>query len=214
MHTCGVWHCGAAHHLLDSSPGCADRLIALLMVPLTPYMPAGHSMGAGTAALLTMMLRETIPECAEARCYALACPACMTLELATACKDYVTSVVHGTDVVPTFSAGGWCGRLALCILKCSQPADLGSLPLPPPCPCHVAIRRRSCCKCITTSWIHGLHSHTVGPRPFPLPLPSPCPCPVVTLRCSLRSVTYYLQLQSAALATPFPHPFPHPVSVL
>ena len=206
-------------------------------------------MGAGTAALLTMMLRETIPECAEARCYALACPACMTLELATACKDYVTSVVHGTDVVPTFSAGGWCGRLALCILKCSQPADLGSLPLPPPCPCHVAIRRRSlcrgikasrmhglrlqgslplpppcpchvairrrsCCKCITTSWIHGLHSHTVGPRPFPLPLPSPCPCPVVTLRCSLRSVTYYLQLQSAALATPFPHPFPHPVSVL
>lgn len=66
-------------------------------------------MGAGTAALLTMMLRETIPECAEARCYALACPACMTLELATACKDYVTSVVHGTDVVPTFSAGELSG---------------------------------------------------------------------------------------------------------
>ena len=64
----------------------------------------GHSMGAGIAVLLTMMLREMVPGCSDARCYAMACPACMTLELATSCKDYVTSVIHGTDIVPTFSA--------------------------------------------------------------------------------------------------------------
>ena len=92
-------------------------------------------MGAGTAALLTMMLRETIPECAEARCYALACPACMTLELATACKDYVTSVVHGTDVVPTFSAGELSGvsrcvqEVLLCEVHLKAGVQLG-VPVP------------------------------------------------------------------------------------
>lgn len=65
---------------------------------------AGHSMGGGTAALLTMMLREAVPELASARCYAIACPSCMTLELAQSCREYVTSVINSTDVVPTFSA--------------------------------------------------------------------------------------------------------------
>ena len=65
----------------------------------------GHSMGAGTAALLTTMIRESVPGCADARCYALACPACMTMELAESCKEYVTSVINGTDIVPTFSGG-------------------------------------------------------------------------------------------------------------
>ncbi len=74
-----------------------------LTMPMTHY--TGHSMGAGTAALVTTMLRETVPECAEARCYAMACPACMTLELADACREYVTSLINGTDIVPTFSAG-------------------------------------------------------------------------------------------------------------
>ena len=62
-------------------------------------------MGAGTAALLTTMMRESLPGCAEARCYALACPACMTLELSESCKEYVTSIINGTDIVPTFSGG-------------------------------------------------------------------------------------------------------------
>ncbi len=62
-------------------------------------------MGAGIAAILTTMLRESVPGCSEARCYAMACPACMTLELAQSCRDYVTTVINGTDIVPTFSAG-------------------------------------------------------------------------------------------------------------
>ena len=68
-------------------------------------------MGAGTAALLTTMLRESLPGCAEARCYAMACPACLTYELADSCRDYVTSIINGTDIVPTFSGGRCLARL-------------------------------------------------------------------------------------------------------
>ena len=65
----------------------------------------GHSLGGGTAALLTMMLREKGGPFAGATCLALACPSCMTLELARSCGDYVTSLVHGADVIPTVSPG-------------------------------------------------------------------------------------------------------------
>jgi hypothetical protein len=62
-------------------------------------------MGGGTAALLTMMVREKVPELAAARCYAFACPAVMTVEMAGACAGAVTTLVHGADIVPTFSTG-------------------------------------------------------------------------------------------------------------
>jgi len=80
--------------------------------------PPGHSMGGGTAALMTMMVREKVPELASARCYAFACPAVMTVEMAGACSGAVTTLVHGADIVPTFSTGsvdalreevGWVG---------------------------------------------------------------------------------------------------------
>ena len=61
----------------------------------------GHSLGGGTAALLAMMLKEAGGPFAGVRCVAIACPSCMTLELAQSCGGYVTSVMHGADVVPT-----------------------------------------------------------------------------------------------------------------
>jgi hypothetical protein len=64
-------------------------------------------MGGGAAVMLTMLLRDTAPEFAQARCVAIACPACMTLELATAVAPFVTSIINGTDIVPTFSSGAW-----------------------------------------------------------------------------------------------------------
>ncbi|GFH14469.1 lipase_3 domain-containing protein [Haematococcus lacustris] len=64
----------------------------------------GHSMGGGTAVMLTMMLRDLGPEFAEARCVAIACPACMTLQLAQGCVSFVTTIINGTDIVPTFSS--------------------------------------------------------------------------------------------------------------
>lgn len=67
-------------------------------------------MGAGTAAMMTMMLRESAPDLAAARCYAIACPSCMTPELARSCREYVTSIMNGTDIVPTFRWGGGWGR--------------------------------------------------------------------------------------------------------
>lgn len=73
--------------------------------PCIVLQPAGHSMGAGTAALLTMMLRDKVPELATATAWAIACPACMTLQLARSCAPFVTTLVHGTDIVPTFSSG-------------------------------------------------------------------------------------------------------------
>ena len=62
-------------------------------------------MGGGTGAMLTMMLREKVPELADVKAWAIACPACLTLDLARACAPAVTSLLHGTDVVPTFSIG-------------------------------------------------------------------------------------------------------------
>lgn len=46
-----------------------------------------------------------MPEFSDARCVAVACPACMTLELAQSCAGYVTSIVNGADLVPTMSLG-------------------------------------------------------------------------------------------------------------
>ncbi|EFN53573.1 hypothetical protein CHLNCDRAFT_136751 [Chlorella variabilis] len=65
----------------------------------------GHSLGGGTAALLTMMLREAGGPFAGVTCIAVACPSCMTLELAQSCSDYVTTVVHNADVIPTICPG-------------------------------------------------------------------------------------------------------------
>ena len=50
-------------------------------------------------------LRDAAPEFAAATCLALACPACMTLELAQSCSGYVTTIINNTDVVPTISPG-------------------------------------------------------------------------------------------------------------
>lgn len=65
----------------------------------------GHSMGGGAAAMLTMMIREQLPMFENTECYTFACPGCMTLELAQSCSPYVTTLVYGTDVVPTVSPG-------------------------------------------------------------------------------------------------------------
>lgn len=65
----------------------------------------GHSLGGGTAAMLTMMLREQGGLFENATCISIACPACMTLELAESCKEYVTTIVNGCDVIPTMSSG-------------------------------------------------------------------------------------------------------------
>ncbi|KAK3159272.1 hypothetical protein QOZ80_2AG0148050 [Eleusine coracana subsp. coracana] len=63
----------------------------------------GHSLGGGTAALLTYILREQ-QEFASTTCVAFAPAACMTWELAESGEHFITTVINGADLVPTFSA--------------------------------------------------------------------------------------------------------------
>jgi hypothetical protein len=63
----------------------------------------GHSLGGGTAALLTYILREQ-QEFASTTCVAFAPAACMTWELAESGVHFITTVINGADLVPTFSA--------------------------------------------------------------------------------------------------------------
>lgn len=56
-------------------------------------------------------LRDAAPELAQATCLAVACPACMTVELARSCAPYVTTIVNNCDIVPTISPGAFAPRL-------------------------------------------------------------------------------------------------------
>lgn len=51
---------------------------------------------------LVRRLRENAElPAARAEAISVACPSCMTLELARACAPYVRSIVHGADFVPS-----------------------------------------------------------------------------------------------------------------
>eukprot|EP00735_Rhodelphis_limneticus_P014100 TRINITY_DN808_c0_g1::TRINITY_DN808_c0_g1_i2::g.25436::m.25436 TRINITY_DN808_c0_g1::TRINITY_DN808_c0_g1_i2::g.25436 ORF type:complete len:709 (+),score=125.82,sp/Q5YLM1/DGLA_RAT/34.78/3e-15,FYVE/PF01363.16/3.9e-13,FYVE/PF01363.16/9.2e-12,Lipase_3/PF01764.20/1.6e-20,Abhydrolase_6/PF12697.2/0.16,PAS_7/PF12860.2/0.3,FYVE_2/PF02318.11/0.12,FYVE_2/PF02318.11/34 TRINITY_DN808_c0_g1_i2:60-2186(+) len=56
----------------------------------------GHSLGAGCATLLSILLKPDIP----VQCYAYATPACVEEPLADLCRSFVTSIVLRDDVVP------------------------------------------------------------------------------------------------------------------
>jgi hypothetical protein len=73
---------------LEDNPGFKLRII-------------GHSLGAGAAVILTMLLRESGPPFDDTTCIAIACPCCLTANLAKSCSSYVTSIINNTDVVPT-----------------------------------------------------------------------------------------------------------------
>lgn len=57
----------------------------------------GHSLGAGAAALLAMMLQAR--GISNLHCYAFAPPMCCEPDLAAKCSEYVTSVVYRDDII-------------------------------------------------------------------------------------------------------------------
>ncbi|MFS7974609.1 putative fungal lipase-like domain, mono-/di-acylglycerol lipase, alpha/Beta hydrolase [Helianthus anomalus] len=100
----GYAHCGMV---------AAARWIAKLATPVLlkalqnhpdyKLQIVGHSLGGGTAALLTYVLREQ-KELSSTTCVTFAPGACMTWELADSGNEFITSVINGADLVPTFSA--------------------------------------------------------------------------------------------------------------
>lgn len=100
----GYAHCGMV---------AAARWIAKLSTPILldavnenpdySVKIVGHSLGGGTAALLTYILREQ-KELSSTTCVTFAPAACMTWELAESGKHFITTIINGSDLVPTFSA--------------------------------------------------------------------------------------------------------------
>nr|XP_027115965.1 uncharacterized protein LOC113733925 [Coffea arabica] len=99
----GYAHCGMV---------AAARWIAKLSTPILlkalhenpdhEVKIVGHSLGGGTAALLTYILREQ-KELSSITCVTFAPAACMTWELAESGKHFITTIINGSDLVPTFS---------------------------------------------------------------------------------------------------------------
>ncbi|MBA0748130.1 hypothetical protein Gogos_004980 [Gossypium gossypioides] len=124
----GYAHCGmvaAARWIAKLATPCLIK--ALGQHPTYKVKIVGHSLGGGTGALLTYVLREQkelstttcvtfAPGCLfnvipsalnivmELTIYVLHAAACMTWELADSGTDFITSVINGADLVPTFSA--------------------------------------------------------------------------------------------------------------
>lgn len=91
----------AARWIAKLSGPCLAQ--ALHMYPDFKIKVVGHSLGGGTAALLTYILREQ-KEFTSTTCVAFAPAACMTWELAESGVRFITTVINGADLVPTFSA--------------------------------------------------------------------------------------------------------------
>ncbi|TYZ59892.1 hypothetical protein PybrP1_009205 [[Pythium] brassicae (nom. inval.)] len=62
---------------------------------------AGHSLGAGCASLLAVMLQK---EFENLQCFAYAVPACVNFHVAESCVDFVHSIVLRDDFVPRAKA--------------------------------------------------------------------------------------------------------------
>ncbi|XP_047337073.1 uncharacterized protein LOC124940593 isoform X1 [Impatiens glandulifera] len=78
-------------------------LKALAEYPDYKVKIVGHSLGGGTAALLTYILREK-NQFSLTTCVSFAPAACMTWNLAESGEQFITTVINGSDIVPTFSA--------------------------------------------------------------------------------------------------------------
>ncbi|KAA8548974.1 hypothetical protein F0562_000658 [Nyssa sinensis] len=100
----GYAHCG----MVTAAQWIAKLSFPFLLKALGEYPDykvkiVGHSLGGGTAALLTYILREQ-KEFFSSTCVTFAPAACMTWDLAESGKHFITTIINGSDLVPTFSA--------------------------------------------------------------------------------------------------------------
>ncbi|XP_068658806.1 uncharacterized protein [Aristolochia californica] len=100
----GYAHCG----MVAAARWIAKLTIPCLLKAVDEYPDyqikiVGHSLGGGTAAILTYILRER-EQFSSSTCVAFAPAACMTWDLAESGKHFITTIINGSDLVPTFSA--------------------------------------------------------------------------------------------------------------
>mmetsp|Transcript_18414 Transcript_18414/g.22398 ORF Transcript_18414/g.22398 Transcript_18414/m.22398 type:complete len:603 (-) Transcript_18414:1422-3230(-) len=81
---------------------CKIFIQELFEVQNYKYTIVGHSLGAGTAALLAVMIKEEL-KIDRVECYAVACPPVLDKECALATRDYIYSLVNGRDIIPRTS---------------------------------------------------------------------------------------------------------------
>ncbi|KAF6165604.1 hypothetical protein GIB67_021874 [Kingdonia uniflora] len=99
----GYAHCGMVAAARWIAKCCTPCLLkALGEYPDYNVKIVGHSLGGGTAALLTYILRER-KDFSSSICVTFAPAACMTWDLAESGKHFITTIVNGADLVPTFS---------------------------------------------------------------------------------------------------------------
>ena len=99
----GYAHCGMVAAARWIARGITPCLLqAVTQCPEYQIKIVGHSLGGGTAALLTYILREHT-EFSTTTCVAFAPASCMTWELAESGKHFITTIVNGADLVPTVS---------------------------------------------------------------------------------------------------------------
>lgn len=62
----------------------------------------GHSLGGAVGALLAMTLYARFPKI-DVACWAFACPPCVSLDLAKACRSYIYCMSYGEDIITRLS---------------------------------------------------------------------------------------------------------------
>ena len=106
-------HSGFVHSaraVLDNMQPQIDRVLA----EKRPLVITGHSLGAGTAAIIAVELAMRYPELLSAeggsprmQCVAFACPAVASAPLCDAVNGFITSVINCDDCIPRASVNNF-----------------------------------------------------------------------------------------------------------
>lgn len=109
--------------ILSAARNLADEVELLLEELLLPngykLLITGHSLGAGTAALLAVLLRARFPQQLLndkgnlLKVLAFAPPPILDLDSALACSSFCTSIINNSDVIPRASLSNLAVLLAL-----------------------------------------------------------------------------------------------------